>query len=329
MIEANVSYAIQLLPKQSKEKFIDEDEQFVDCSLYNEEIPVSSFEEFLKYIKDNKIEWNKSIHSNFTSLITYDYDGLHLYEVVSYTDKGIMTEPMKKLINVWKDTESRFGDYTLSQIGAYQTKSYSKIFKIPKHCIIKVENIDCIESARQLSTLGKTCILNMASYKRPGGGVLRGAMAQEEELARRSNLTQGLSAFEYPLEMDAVLYNTNVTFFKDKYYNVVDPFKCDVITIAAVNLNGLERPSNYLEITKAKIQSMFHEAINNGCNNIVLSAFGCGVFKNDPNLVATLFKGMIELTGAKEHFDNIVFAILNDNNSVGNNFSIFKEVIEC
>ena len=179
--------------------------------------------------------------------------------------------------------------------------------------------------AERLSKLGRTCMLNMASYKHPGGGVMRGAMAQEEELSRRSNLMLDLTTYEYPLSLNEFIYSKDVTFFKDGNYQLMDSFDCHVITIASINLNGLPMPKNYEAIMRTKIRTMIVEAQINGCENLVLSAFGCGVFKNDPYVVAQYFKDELVHLGA--YFDNVVFAIINDRNSVGSNYEIFNEVL--
>jgi uncharacterized protein (TIGR02452 family) len=148
------------------------------------------------------------------------------------------------LIDVFIDTENRVNNGEYNKDLKCVLKIFDKtlvkdpLFKITNtNGSITVQNIDCIEAARQLSLKGKTCMLNMASYKKPGGGVRSGAMAQEEELSRRSNLVFGLNSHFYPLGLNSYLYTQNVTFFKDRYYQIVDSFDCDIITIAAVNLN--------------------------------------------------------------------------------------------
>ena len=78
----------------------------------------------------------------------------------------------------------------------YESKMYKSIqkgnnkpkFQTPLK--IYVQNIDTFEKAKEL---GSECaVLNMASSKRPGGGVETGSRAQEEELCRRSNLLLSL-----------------------------------------------------------------------------------------------------------------------------------------
>lgn len=235
------------------------------------------------------------------------------------------------LIDVYNDTMQHIenGEYD-SDLNSKKITMLSvlrNIGKIKKSGIILVENDDCINVALNLSKEGKTCMLNMASYKKPGGGVKTGAMAQEEELARRSNLMCGLDHKDfYPLQMNEYIYTNDVTFFKNKYYEIIDPFKCDVITMAAVNLNGLDRHKEYESIMIDKISMMLYEPYQHGCKNLVLSAFGCGVFKNDPQYVASLFKKLLD-NGFASLYNKVIFAILNDNNSVGNNYQIFNDIM--
>ena len=235
-----------------------------------------------------------------------------------------MRKSKEELIEVWLDTESRFKDYP-NKITGYKSNKTNKLPSKQGGFDLYVENQDCMVVAERLSKLGRTCMLNMASYKHPGGGVMRGAMAQEEELSRRSNLMVDLTTYDYPLAVSDFIYSRDVTFFKDGNYQLMEPFDCDVVTIAATNLNGLPMPKNYESIMRSKVRTMIVEAQNNGCRNLVLSAFGCGVFKNDPYIVAAYFKDELMHSGA--YFDNVVFAIINDRNSVASNYEIFNEVL--
>ena len=166
----------------------------------------------------------------------------------------------------------------------------------------------------------------MASYKRPGGGVRKGAMAQEEEICRRSNLLKSLDNMAYPLAMNEYIYTSDVEIFKDSNYNMINGGFCDVITIASVNLNNLPKPDNYNEIMRDIIDQIFKSAVDNNCVNVVVSAFGCGVFKNDPNEVSQMF--VESINKYKGYFNNICFSILNDRNSNGSNFEIFEKNIK-
>lgn len=198
---------------------------------------------------------------------------------------------------------------------------------------IIVEPLDTVSALIKYNTLGKTCVLNMASAKRKGGGVEKGAMAQEECLFRSSNL-YNISQDLYPIEQNEYIYTKDATFVKDFYYNLIEPITADVVTIPALNLNNpidLENfgytndQCGYETITSDKIFFMLNAAIANGCENIILGAWGCGVFKNDPNIISELFKEILESTNIKSQFNNIVFAVINDTNSVDNNYEIFRK----
>ena len=131
---------------------------------------------------------------------------------------------------------------------------------------ISVINSDSVSALTEYSRLGKTCVLNMASYKRPGGGVRNGARAQEECLFRCSNLIQVVPNSFYPLQENEALYTKDAVFFKDKYYGNMDPVICDVVTIAALRLHGVisedgqmsfeSDVSDYRKLTKDKIRLM-------------------------------------------------------------------------
>jgi uncharacterized protein (TIGR02452 family) len=207
---------------------------------------------------------------------------------------------------------------------------------------IIVEPMDTVSALIKYSKLGKTAVLNMASAKRPGGGVENGAMAQEECLFRCSDLFTIPKSF-YPLKSDQFIYTKGASFVRDGQYNIMDPVIGDVITMSAINLNNehidysdsgrLEYPvgipimDEYLYLDK--MFYMINSALLNGCTNIILGAWGCGVFKNDPSVISDLFREVLDSpqgnTKLHNMFDNVVFAIINDHNSTGNNYQIFKD----
>ena len=237
----------------------------------------------------------------------------------------------EELVKVYLDTSSRIenGEYPsiLKSFPIISKRYDSDDKKIKKIGLVSIDNADCVDIADRLSRSGKTCILNMASYKNPGGGVHKGAKSQEEDLCRRSNLIFGLDRNLYPLDVNTGIYTKDVTFFKDKYYNIIDPFKCDVITIAAVNISYGDIPKNYDEVMENKISTILYVPYQNGCKNLVLSAFGCGVFKNNPLYVAGIFKKLLN-EGFSSLYNKISFAIINDHNSSSDNYSVFKTILE-
>ena len=264
---------------------------------------------------------------------------------------------MKDLIQVFKDTKeisnkipntsvtTKHGiDDILMFVAIGNTVGRKKEIKNN----VTVENSDTVSSLVEWSKKGKTCILNMASFKRPGGGVENGARAQEECLFRCSNLFNVVSKEHYPLdectntgEVNYALYTNNAKFFKDFNYDWMDPVECDVVTIAAINLNSNARydpiltavngglsSNGYESKTKEKIRLMLSLAHTNGAKNIILGAWGCGVFNNDPVKMSKFFKEVLIDETYSTLFDNVVFAIINDHNSVGNNFDIFNDTFK-
>jgi uncharacterized protein (TIGR02452 family) len=225
------------------------------------------------------------------------------------------------LVEVYQDTL----DYSKDLINSITTKhDFSEIStskSISKN--IEVVNSDSVSALTEFSKTGKTAVLNMASYKRPGGGVINGARAQEECLFRCSNLGHVISTDFYPLQDDELLWTKDAVFFKDVNYGYMKDVKVDVVTIAAINLNA-QKVDNYEELTKNKIRLMLSIATKNNIDNIILGAWGCGVFGNEPSKMAKMFRDVIN---EGYSFDNIIFAIINDHNSVGNNYNEFKNII--
>ena len=237
---------------------------------------------------------------------------------------------MKNLVNVFQDTLENSKNLTDSTTSKHTFDETNPPRLTMFKDIISVINTDSVSAVVEYSKLGKTCVLNMASYKRPGGGVHNGARAQEECLFRCSNLIQVVPTSFYPLEVNEALYTKDAIFFKDKDYEYMEPVVCDVITIAAINLNEnakydpVQNITEYRKITKDKIRLMVSLAAQNGVKNLILGAWGCGVFNNDPTTMSQYFSEVLVGEGYSVDFDNIVFAIINDHNSVGNNFDIFN-----
>ncbi|MBN2479266.1 MAG: TIGR02452 family protein [Parachlamydiales bacterium] len=200
---------------------------------------------------------------------------------------------------------------------------------------VEVLNEDCLYAAEKLVRLGKkVAVVNNANQHHAGGGYLRGAPAQEEDLCRRivdlfgslKGIANKKGTF-YGIESKGCIYTSNAVVRrdgKDKNYRFIKtPFKVDVITSAAPDLRGndnhkfLDKKGKwdqkvYENFIKEKIRWQFKTAIETGHDAIVLSAFGCGAFKNDPAVVSRLYREVYD----KEFKGQIkmVHAILGDKN---------------
>ena len=83
------------------------------------------------------------------------------------------------------------------------------------------------------------------------------------------------------------------------------------------------------EKTKQKIRVMFATGLNKGHDSLVLSALGCGAFRNPPRHMAELFKQVLLEENFVNKYKHISFAIIDDHNARGEgNYQAFLEVFE-
>ena len=168
-------------------------------------------------------------------------------------------------------------------------------------------------------------MLNFASARNAGGGFINGAKAQEEDLCRCSGLYPCLISQhgyydanrknESALYTDHLIYSPNVPWFRTRSRD--DPhtlFLASVVTAPAPNAGVvLSRESNALPRIEATLQRraglVLAVAAGNGHRTVLLGAWGCGVFRNDPTLVADAFGKWLESDKFANAFDRAVFAI--------------------
>ncbi|MGN7763941.1 TIGR02452 family protein [Paenibacillus sp. 22594] len=172
----------------------------------------------------------------------------------------------------------------------------------------------------------QTVCLNFASAKNPGGGFLGGSQAQEESLARASALYLSIAPknemYQYNRGRKTCLYSHYmihsplVPVIRDSQDQLLDePYLVSFITAPAVNA-GVVREREAQEIGMIptvmleRIRYILTVAAENGHKTIVLGAFGCGVFRNNPSEVAEWFRQVLLDEGYQSLFDQIVFAVL-------------------
>jgi uncharacterized protein (TIGR02452 family) len=188
---------------------------------------------------------------------------------------------------------------------------------------IEVCNESTLAAAHRLVRLGQNPVaLNFASAKNPGGGFLSGARAQEESIARASALypcLKGKPMYGYHrrlrdfLYTDYAIYSPFVPVFRDDDDTLLEePYLASIITAPAVNAGALERSrqDEVLPAMQRRIDKVLHIGIEHGHASIVLGAWGCGVFKNDPIAIARLFKEALQ-GRFRRAYQTVVFAVLN------------------
>jgi uncharacterized protein (TIGR02452 family) len=174
----------------------------------------------------------------------------------------------------------------------------------------------------------KILVLNLASFQSYGGGVKRGAMAQEEELFRKTDYALHKSEHLYPLKMNEFVFTQNVSIIKDGQYNDIplnNIFMVDMLAIAAI-YNPVLIDDKYstkdYKIMCEKIDTIFRFAIYNGYTYLNLGALGCGAYNNPPQQVVEIYN--IYLKKYDKYFDTIIFSIKSTRDD---NFNCFNNGI--
>ncbi len=176
-------------------------------------------------------------------------------------------------------------------------------------------------------------MLAFASARNPGGGFVRGAKAQEEDLARCSSLyTCLLQQPQYYernrlesslLYTDHIIYSPEVPFFRVKGRDLLEePFTASVITAPAPNAGQFLRrePGREADVDvtlRRRARYVLEVALANGHQTLVLGAWGCGVFQNDPEAVASAFGDWLEAPEFADAFKRVVFGIYDRTKSAG------------
>jgi uncharacterized protein (TIGR02452 family) len=249
---------------------------------------------------------------------------------------------IKKTIQSTKYHSSKEVEYALEkQFSKPKYTKYNETGKINGSNVIF--NKDTLETAHILQEQGlNPVILNMASFRHPGGGYMNGASAQEESLFRKTCLHLCLDGNKretlYPIGMDSAIYSQDVLVVKDESYQYFDQYKkVSVISCPAykcTSFDGEEYSDKIKQLMKKKLELIIRIAILYDHDSIVLGAFGCGAYHNPANIIAELCKELIEKY--KGYFKCIVFAILDDRNShdnsaaygyAGGNLQIFSKTI--
>ena len=232
---------------------------------------------------------------------------------------------------------------------------------------VVVLNEDCLVLYEKLvSEERRPLLLNMANATNPGGGYRKGDGAQEENLFRRSDYYHSLDAeisdkerserlyctpnceFKrlegyggfYPMQEFGAVYTSGITVFRQTEANGYAFMKNPLYNVCAIAMAAYRNPEltkenmlekKYAVNTHKKIENIFAIGYHHNHDCLILSALGCGAFKNPPKHVALLFKSVIYQYAG--YFKTIYFAIVDDHNT-GNrinpngNFLPFKEILD-
>jgi uncharacterized protein (TIGR02452 family) len=202
---------------------------------------------------------------------------------------------------------------------------------------IEIYNQDTCECAKRFINDGYTCVLNFASARHVGGGFLNGAMAQEEAICRNSTLYASINS-----KVASIYYSYNNSHYSELYSDYMifsphvevirsadgkllsTPYTISVITSPAVNVNRAKH-CTYSEVNQCMTQRaeyVLKVAVSNHVENLVLGAWGCGVFGNPPKTIAEIFRHLLLDVGYAKAFKNVAFAVYGRNPE---NYNAFYE----
>ena len=271
-------------------------------------------------------------------------------EIFRDTERRYMSEPML-MQAVRRSTEAQVF------IAERESVVVPSPHKAEKATVI-VSGKRSLEAAEVYAKQGKkVCVLNFASATNPGGGVVNGSSAQEECLCRCTTLypchnNNALWTAFYaphrkaadPLYNSDCIYTPKVCVFKGDT-NFPEPlpkedwWEVNILTCAAPNLR--ERPSNAMnphagdkaakitpteleKLLTARIRRIFEIAVANGNEVLILGAFGCGAFRNPPEIVAKVFHDVMQ--DYLCYFDAIEYAVFHTERELSN-YEAFRKII--
>ena len=205
---------------------------------------------------------------------------------------------------------------------------------------VRVANQTTLVAARLLHQTGRRPLaLNFANGIQPGGGFLIGARAQEEVLCRSSALHATLendpmyeSHRQQPVpEFSSwAILSRRVPVFRTDAGVSIPWWPLDILTCAAPYAPrvGEQRSAQLLQL---RIERVLEIAAAFGYRSLVLGAWGCGAFGNDPFRTAHDFREALQgrFSGV---FEEVVFAITDwseNRRSLGPFRDTFSEIEEA
>lgn len=180
-------------------------------------------------------------------------------------------------------------------------------------------------------------VLNFASAIKAGGGWLSGKTAQEEDIMRKTTAFLSLllqdefytsHSRNNPVYSDAIIYSPKTLIIRDDDFHFIEPEAINLYTCAAINATECRRMNINCNIRlemAGRIDKIIRAMALNSEETIVLGAFGCGVFGNNPTEIAELFHESLVDDRRENEFKNIIFAVY-DNSPTQQNYNAFKNV---
>ncbi|GAB1545126.1 TIGR02452 family protein [Scytonema sp. NUACC21] len=233
--------------------------------------------------------------------------------------------------------------YNPERLSKIETEVLESVFPF-SDTKFEVRNETTLMGAERIAKTGKfqkIGVLNFASAKNPGGGFLKGAQAQEESLARSSALYKSqLKCREYYdfhraerslLYSNWMIYSPSCPVFKNDDGTLLEhPYVVDFITSPAPNAGMIQKNQPQAlgkipEVLQSRTSKVLSLAANRGCDALILGAWGCGVFRNDPAMVAQIFADFLLAGGQfSGRFKSVIFSVLDSSKQQGTFTEFYK-----
>ena len=261
-------------------------------------------------------------------------------ETLQIIEKGNYRNNLGETVSIQNET-----DFAVENSKLFRTEDFPETFELTKitdEMKFEVTDETTLEAAKRICKNEETAnpfVLNFASAKNPGGGFLGGAQAQEESLARSSSLYPCLTAnfemYEFNrkgnscLYSDWMIYSPKVPVFRNDDGSLIQkPYFVSFITSPAVNAGVIkQREANKIHLIEEKNRERARKflwiANQNQQKTLILGAWGCGVFQNEPQLIARIFNDLLkgEFTNC---FERVVMAIYDKTPTR----KVYKEFVE-
>ncbi|MEZ5427196.1 MAG: TIGR02452 family protein [Pyrinomonadaceae bacterium] len=262
-------------------------------------------------------------------------------ETLEIIEAGEYRNNLGETVSIREQTETAVKNSRL-----FRTEDFPETFdlkKISGKMIFEVTDETTLEAAKRICKEDEKAdpfVLNFASAKNPGGGFLGGAQAQEESLARSSALypclIEHIEMYKYNrgrkscLYSDWMIYSPQVPVFRNDDGSLLQtPYLATFLTSPAVNAGVVRQrePKNVgriEDVSRERARKFLRRASENGHRILILGAWGCGVFQNDPEMIARIFAELLkgEFAGC---FERVIFAIY-DRTPTKRVYKIFDEV---
>ena len=263
-------------------------------------------------------------------------------ETLDVIDKGCYTEPSGRVVHISEMIRSAVEGTVLMPPEYLKTlmRTSPRGDSVPTITVTEETTQQAAWRLMRREAVSDLVLLNYASALEVAGGFLRGAKAQEEDLARCSALYPCLeSQPDYykanqdlgnHLYTDHLIYSPKVPFFRVAAHSfVAPPYLPSVITAPAPNAGLVlhQQPNAVPEIRETLLQRcgyIFATARKFLHRNLLLGAWGCGAFRNDPLVMADIFHYWINHPLFRGAFDQVTFAVY-DNTSNHRNIKAFRD----